>query len=113
MGIVAGEERDMTIDSHTLVLDSSISSIQNLFTKGNQGILFTSYIMQNPPLQESSLLWKLCLSKPRDLLSVPSVVLPSTALYLSSRDSPLPDSLHLCTCSSLLGVQCWYMVVRT
>ena len=35
IGIIAGEEGDMIIDSHVLVLDSSISSTQNLFTRDN------------------------------------------------------------------------------
>ena len=85
MGIMAGEERGMTIGLHILVFDSFMSSIQNLFTKGNWGVLFTGYIMQNPPLPEGSLLWKLYLLKPRDLLLTPSVVLPLTVLCLSGR----------------------------
>ena len=108
-GVVAGEkggegggEKNMTIGSHTLVLDFSMSSIQNLFTRGNWSILFASYIMQNSLLLEGSLLPKPYLSRPRDLLSAPSIALPLTALCPSGRDSLLPGSLHLCTCSSLL-----------
>ena len=56
MGVMAGEERGVTIGLYILVFDSFMSSIQNLFTKGNWGVLFTGYIMQNLPLPEGSLL---------------------------------------------------------
>ena len=92
----------MTIGSYALVLDFSMSSIQNLFTRGNWSILFASHIMQNSLLPEGPLLPKLCLLRPRDLLLAPSVALPLIASCSSSRDSLLPGSLHLCTCSSLL-----------
>ena len=99
---MTGEEEGATIGSHVLVLDSAMSSTQNLFTRDNWDILFASCIMQNPPLLKGSLLWKLRLLKPRNLLLVPSIVSLSTALCLSSRGSPLPDSLYLYTCSSHL-----------
>ena len=105
MDIAAEEEEGMTIGLHILVLDSSMLSIQNLFIKGNWGALFTGHIMQNPPLPEGSLLWKLHLSKPRDLLSAPPVVLPLIVLCPSGGSNPLPDGLCLCTCSSLLEIQ--------
>ena len=44
---------------------------------------------------------KPCLLRPRDLLSAPPVALPLIASCSSSKDSLLPGSLHLCTCSSL------------
>ena len=94
-------EKNMTIGSHVLVLDFSMLSIQNLFTRNNWGILFASHIIQNPLLLKGSLLPKLCLSRPRDLLSAPSVALPLTASYPSGRDSLLPGGLYLCICSSL------------
>jgi len=102
-GVMVGEKKSTTIDLHVLVLDSSTSSIQNLFTRGNQGTLFAGCIMQNSPLLEDPLLWKLHFSKPKDLLSVSFIVLLSKALHLSDKGSPLLDGLHLYTYSSLSG----------
>ena len=102
MDIIAEEEGDIIIDLYVLVLNSSMSSTQNLFTRGNWSILFTSCIIQNPLLLKDSLLWKLHFLKPRDLLLVSPIVLLLTALCPSSKDSPLPDSLHLYTCNIYL-----------
>ena len=52
---VEKEGRSITIGLYILVLDSSMLSIQNLFTKSNQNTLFADYIIQNPSLSESSL----------------------------------------------------------
>jgi len=52
---VEKEKRSITIGLYVLVLDSSMLSMQNLFTESNQNILFADYIMQNPSLSKSSL----------------------------------------------------------
>ena len=72
-----------------------MSNTQSLFTKSNQGILFTSHTMQNSPLPKSFLFSKLYLSRPRDLLSVLPVALLLTVLCLYGKGSSLLGSLYL------------------
>ena len=82
-----------------------MSNTQSLFTRSNQGTLFTSHTMQNSPLPKSSLLSKPHLSRPRDLLSVPSIAPLLTVLCLYGRGSPLLGSLYFYTSNSPSEVQ--------
>ena len=72
--------RSVSIGSSTLVLLSFTTNTLNLFRESNQGVLFASYFIQNPPLSEAPLFWKGNPLIPANLLLVLSTALLSTIL---------------------------------
>jgi len=81
---------DVSIGSQISVLTSSMFNTVNLFTKSNQGILFTECTKQNPPPEQSILPFPLLHpSELSGLQSVPPFALQLTFRHSSSRDSSL------------------------
>jgi len=72
--------RSVSIGSSTLVLLSFTTNTLNLFRESDQGVLFASYSIQNPPLSEAPLFWKGNPLIPANLLLVLSTALLSTIL---------------------------------
>jgi len=65
------KKRGISVGSSTLILLSFTTSTLNLFRESNQGVLFASHSMQNPPLPEAPLSWKGNPLIPANLLLVP------------------------------------------
>ena len=74
------KKRGVSVGSSTLVLLSFTTNTLNLFRESDQGVLFASYFIQNPPLSEAPLFWKGNPLIPANLLLVLSTALLSTIL---------------------------------
>ena len=85
-----GSEREggMSVGSFVLVLLSSMASTLNLFTRSDQGALFTNHSTQNPPLLEGPLPQKWNPSKPANLISAPPAAPSLVVLCLSNGGNP-------------------------
>ena len=100
------EREDVFIGSQISVLTSSMFNTVNLFTNGDQGVLFASCTRQNSFLEQSK--FPLPLLYPSGLSSLQSVlsfVLQLTFKRLSSRSSPSRNSWPLYTDSILVEVK--------
>ena len=82
------KEGGMSVGSFVLVLLSSMASTLNLFTRSDQGALFTNHSTQNPPLLEGPLPQKWNPSKPANLISAPSTAPSLVVLCLSNGGNP-------------------------
>ena len=88
--LVLGSEREssMSVGLFVLILLSSMASTLNLFTRSDQGTLFSGHSIQNPSLLEGPLPQKWNPSKPANLILAPPAALSLVILCLSNRDSP-------------------------